>query len=173
MQTIEEKKAKEKAERLKKAFNYLKLEGIVKTQEGLGKMLGYDKATISQAFNGSIKHLTDSLVHEFCKKFRKINEDWINNNKGEMLRDNSQKKEPTQLEIDFNTVVSSNAKMADAVHIMARSNEALTKTNSSVLELNAKLTSKVLDLLERIEKKLDKKGAVAGARGAATRVARG
>jgi transcriptional regulator with XRE-family HTH domain len=73
-------------DRLKKAFNYLKLEGLISTQEELGEKIGYDKATVSQALNGSKKHLTNSFISKFCKNFMQINEDWITEGKGEMLK---------------------------------------------------------------------------------------
>jgi transcriptional regulator with XRE-family HTH domain len=73
-------------DRLKKAFNYLKLEGLVSTQEELSEKLGYDKATVSQAFNGSKRHLTNSFISKFCKKFIQIDEDWITEGRGKMLK---------------------------------------------------------------------------------------
>jgi transcriptional regulator with XRE-family HTH domain len=82
MQTIED--------RLKKAFTYLKLEGVVTTQEDLSEKLGYDKATISQAFNGSKKQLTNHFISNFCKKFAQISEDWITEGKGDMIKNNQQ-----------------------------------------------------------------------------------
>lgn len=72
-------------DRLKSSFNYLRLEGIVKTQEHLARLLNYNKSTVSQAFSGSPKHLTPSFVSIFCKTFRQINENWILTGEGNML----------------------------------------------------------------------------------------
>jgi transcriptional regulator with XRE-family HTH domain len=74
--------------RLKKAVNYLKLEDIIKNQEDLAEKLGYDKASVSQALNGSKKYLTDSFIAKFCKKFNVINYDWLLTGEGDMLRPN-------------------------------------------------------------------------------------
>jgi plasmid maintenance system antidote protein VapI len=76
----------EKSERIKTAFDYIKMKGLVTTQEDLAKKLGYDKATISQAFNASERHLTDALISKFCKIFTQINENWILGTNENMLK---------------------------------------------------------------------------------------
>jgi hypothetical protein len=72
-------------DRLNRSFNYLKLEGVVKTQIQLAQLLKYDKATVSHALGGSPKHLTPSFVTAFCKTFRQINENWILTGEGNMV----------------------------------------------------------------------------------------
>ena len=75
--------------RLKKVVNYLKLENIIKSQEDLARQINYDKASVSQALNGSEKYLTDSFIAKFCRKFNIINEDWLLTGEGEMLKQNN------------------------------------------------------------------------------------
>ena len=74
---------------------------------------------------------------------------WLLTGEGEMLKQRS--KTATQLELDFSSIVESNAKLADAVHIMAKNNATTSETNAKMYEDNRTLIAKAIGLLERIE----------------------
>lgn len=52
----------DKKELVRKAFNTLRLNGVVRTQKDLANLLDMDTATLSRALNGDPRYLTDKFV---------------------------------------------------------------------------------------------------------------
>ncbi len=75
-----------KKERFLKAYNYLKMTGLVRTQLDVATQIGAYSQNISRVFSGDDKYLTSSFLVKFNVAFGNIfNIDWLQNGNGEML----------------------------------------------------------------------------------------
>lgn len=80
-------------ERIKKAYEYLRNNGIVHTQQDVADIMGVKKENISRAFNGNEKYLTSNFIVRFNNAFGGIfNAEWIIKEQGEMLKESKQEK---------------------------------------------------------------------------------
>lgn len=80
-----------KNERLKKAFEYLRSNGIVHTQKDLAKKMGATPPNVSSALKGVEDVLTDNFLRRFNDAFNNIfNIEWLLIGCGNMLNDNIQ-----------------------------------------------------------------------------------
>lgn len=75
----------ERKERLKVAYNHLRNNGAVHTQQDVADKMSKPKSNISSAFKGNEKYLTDNFLRDFCKVFKGINEVWLLTGEGAML----------------------------------------------------------------------------------------
>lgn len=75
----------ERSERMKKAYEYLRFQGLAGTQEDVADMLNRQRTNVSSALNGNPKYLTDKFIEDFCKTFRAINPNWLITGEGSML----------------------------------------------------------------------------------------
>lgn len=77
---------------MKKAYEYLRFQGLAGTQEDVADMLKRQRTNVSSALNGNPKYLTDRFIEDFCKTFGTINPNWLITGEGPMLisDDNSQ-----------------------------------------------------------------------------------
>lgn len=80
----------EKIDRLNKAFSFLRGEQIVSTQQDVADKMGANKTTVSQAFKGTKRYLTDSFIRRFAKSFPELNAKWLLTGEGEMLINSKQ-----------------------------------------------------------------------------------
>lgn len=74
-----------KKERLNRAFEFLRFEKIVKTQQDVGKKMGASRTNVSGALQGREGVLTDSFLTRFADAFKQISRDWLLFEKGPML----------------------------------------------------------------------------------------
>lgn len=75
----------ERSERMKKAYEYLRFQGLAGTQEDVADMLNRQRTNVSSALNGNPKYLTDKFIEDFCKTFGAINPNWLITGEGSML----------------------------------------------------------------------------------------
>lgn len=76
----------DRKERLQKAINYLRLNGIVSSQVDTANKMGASEATVSNALKGNDKYLTDKFLKRFNGAFGGLfNLDWLLDEEGEML----------------------------------------------------------------------------------------
>lgn len=79
----------EAKERIMSAYNYLKNVGIVSSQQNVADKMNVRKESVSKAFNGNKSYLTNTFILKFNSTFDNIfNNDWLMEEKGEMLRNN-------------------------------------------------------------------------------------
>ena len=76
----------ERADRLRKAFDYVKSRGYVHTQKDLSIRMQASEGNVSKALKGEGQILTDSFLRRFNTAFDNIfNSDWLLTGNGEML----------------------------------------------------------------------------------------
>ncbi|MFA6718949.1 MAG: S24 family peptidase [Prevotella sp.] len=75
----------ERSERMKKAYEYLRFQGLAGTQEDVADMLKRQRTNVSSALNGNPKYLTDKFIEDFSKTFGTINPNWLITGEGSML----------------------------------------------------------------------------------------
>ena len=89
----------DRKERLQKAINYLRLNGIVSSQVDTANKMGASEATVSNALKGNDKYLTDKFLKRFNGAFDGLfNLDWLLDEEGEMLN------KSTRSEFDSDTL---------------------------------------------------------------------
>lgn len=78
----------DKKERLIKAFNYLRGEGIVNTQQDVADAMNSTRPNVSMALKGEERVLTDKFLTRFCNAFSgTFNLEWLLYGKETMLKD--------------------------------------------------------------------------------------
>ncbi len=90
MQELEQKiivrSEQNKMQRLTAAFDYLKGKGLAHKQQDVAQKMKSDAATVSRAFNGKPKALTDNFVVRFNEAYGNLfNARWLLRGEGEML----------------------------------------------------------------------------------------
>lgn len=75
----------DKQERLKRAYDFLKYEGIIKKQDDVAKAMGATQSNVSGALNGREGVLTDSFLNRFAEAFKQISVLWLLYEEGDML----------------------------------------------------------------------------------------
>lgn len=76
---------KSKAERLKEVVSYMKKHKIVKSQQELCSMLGYQNATTLSQFVNGHNPIPKGLVKKFQTILPELNEEWVETGKESML----------------------------------------------------------------------------------------
>jgi len=71
---------------LKKAFSYLRTLGKAHTQKDLAEAMQYNPASVSRAFSGDNRYLTEDFLISLNKAFGNIfRQEWLMTGEGEML----------------------------------------------------------------------------------------
>lgn len=138
--------------RIGQAFEYLRSIGQAHIQQDVANKMKIGKATVSRAFGGNEKYLTDKFIHRFNMTYDNMfNEEWLLEGKGEMLKsginqtshgDNS----PNINCSDYNYSFASLDKALDEISEMRK---ALT----DALSVNQKHTDRLLSIIELINNK--------------------
>ena len=91
-----------RADRLKKAYNYLKYRGVISTQTDVAKAMNSTQPNISSALKGDEKVLTDSFLTRFSNSFEDISSSWLLTGNGDMLTSDTpeQLTEPREFSLD-------------------------------------------------------------------------
>ena len=113
-----------KEERFNKAFSFLKYEGVFKTQEEAGYMMGASRSNISQALKGKESVLTDNFLKRFARAYRQISLNWLLYEEGPML-----------------TVVP-NFKSENMPSVLENENE-----DKDIVEEQTKMTRRIMELI--------------------------
>lgn len=89
----------EKKDRLFKAYKYLEMNGLIKSQEDLSYKMKASRSNISSALSGRESVLTDKFLMRFCNAFPGLfNLEWLLNGDGEMLLEKAKPEPYTQAE---------------------------------------------------------------------------
>jgi predicted transcriptional regulator len=153
---------------------------------GIGQNKFAKNVGLSEGYFSTVRdNITVETVKKILAVYPELNINWLLTGEGEMLKTEAPQETekppvPTQLEIDFSKIAEANLKIANAVESMtvtadrnSRTMEKTTDNNTKLIDVNKELIEKLLSAIDRIEKKIDKKGAVAGAGGAAKPAAQG
>lgn len=91
-----------RADRLNKAYNYLKYRGVISTQTDVAKAMNSTQPNISSALKGDEKVLTDSFLTRFSNSFEDISSSWLLTGEGNMLNSDTpeQLTEPREFSLD-------------------------------------------------------------------------
>ena len=115
----------EARERIKKAYSYLRDNGIVHTQQDVANIMSVKKENISRAFNGHEDYLTSNFMERFNNAFNGIfNIKWLQKGEGNMLKEPIGNTPPAEEE------PNANYRLVPIVHIDSvgglHSNNAIT-----------------------------------------------
>lgn len=138
-----------KQERFNKAYNYLKLEGVIKKQEDVAKAMGATQSNVSGALNGRKSVLTDSFLTRFAAAFKQISLSWLLNGEGEMVAvatpEWKSENTPQVLEGDADKdVIEEQSKMTARIMELMRETSHIPKTFA--LEANIEMSLFLLKL---------------------------
>lgn len=91
-----------RADRLNRAYNYLKYRGVISTQTDVAKAMNSTQPNISSALKGDEKVLTDSFLTRFSNSFEDISSSWLLTGNGDMLNSDTpeQLTEPREFSLD-------------------------------------------------------------------------
>ena len=112
-----------KKERFERAFYFLKVEGIIRTQIDVANAMGASAPNISSALKGKESILTDSFLTRFAAAFKQISLNWLLYEEGDMLT----------MEMEF--------KSENQPQIM------LSEIDQDILEEQAKMTARIKELV--------------------------
>ena len=100
----------DKKERFQKAYAYLIGKGAFKTKKELAKILGSQRPSVTNAYNGKPSYLTDTFLRRFCAAFPGVfNLSWLLNGDGEMLAEKEVKtKEGDKMDVTVTIQILSN-----------------------------------------------------------------
>lgn len=74
----------DKVERFNKAYEFLRYEGIIKTQTDVAKAMNSARSNISLALKGDESYLTDKFLTRFASAFKQISLTWLLYEEGPM-----------------------------------------------------------------------------------------
>lgn len=163
----------EKCERLRKAFDYLRYNGLAHTQLDVANAMGSSASNVSSAFSGKENSLTDKFMRRFNRAFGSLfNESWLLLGEGEMLRpagtqvgdggNNQQGSNNNNQQGDGNSYNSSEAlckaldnikRTSDLVkeaHDLIKEQQALTRNAQSQTDKAHEQIDRLLSLLEKM-----------------------
>lgn len=133
--SLTEIQTKERTERLKKAYNRLVYEGVVKKHEDVAKAMGATRPSVSAALSGDARFLTLSFLRRFGHAFSDFfDTEWLVSGKGEMEKPKDEPREQRPEPIDHSSLV----------------NAALAAKDETIAALRAQIT-----ILEGIIKNKD------------------
>ncbi len=136
----------DKKERFNEAFEYLKKQGVIKTQKDLAEQMGTTSPNVSSALKGVNSVLTSRFIERFCQAFQDIDKIWLLTGEGEMLK-------PTQtITGDGNIQVGGNAHNVNA----GKTIDAALGEIAAAHALMAKMQTQMDKLLTVIDKLTDK-----------------
>ena len=91
----------ERKERLQKVYDYLLYTGRVHRKKDLATAIGKKATTLSKAFSGDKKALTDMLFKQIAAKYKPIfSLEWLLTGEGHMLNEVAESKAPNPYNID-------------------------------------------------------------------------
>lgn len=123
----------DKTERLNKAYNYLKFEGVIKKQNDVADAMKASRTNVSQALNGNENVLTDSFLTRFAGAFKQISLNWLLYEQGQMLNVSAPEFKPENtpqvLEGDADKdIVEEQARMTKRIMELMRETSHIPKT---------------------------------------------
>lgn len=122
----------DKKERFNKAYNFLKYEGVVKTQDDVAKIMGASRSNVSSALKGNEKVLTDNFLTRFARAFKQISLTWLLDEEGQMFTivpEFKDENKPQVLEGDIDKdVIAEQSKMTERIRQLANENGHTLKT---------------------------------------------
>lgn len=72
-------------QRIRKAINWLIFQDVAESEKEIADRLGYTKSSFSQIVNGKVP-LSDKFVKKLCSLDENINDVWITNGEGSLLK---------------------------------------------------------------------------------------
>lgn len=72
-------------QRIRKAINWLIFQDVAESEKEIADRLGYTKSSFSQIVNGKVP-LSEKFVRKLCSLDENINDVWITNGEGSMLK---------------------------------------------------------------------------------------
>lgn len=138
-----------KEERFNKAYSFLKYEGIFKTQEEAGKLMGASRSNVSQALKGREGVLTDSFLKRFAEAFKQVSLSWLLFEEGPMLMIKPEfKSENTPSVLEYGDedkdIIEEQAKMTRRIMELIRESRHIPKTFALEADIELSLFMKKL-----------------------------
>lgn len=120
-------------ERFKKAFQFLKEEGVFKTQKEAAEIMNAAESNMSSALKGKDSVLTDNFLMRFASTFKQISLPWLINGDGQMLAvaipEFKSENMPQALEGDVDKdIIEEQAKMTARIMELMRETAHIPKT---------------------------------------------
>lgn len=72
-------------QRIRKAINWLIFQDVAESEKEIADRLGYTKSSFSQIVNGKVP-LSEKFVRKLCSLDENINDVWITNGEGSLLK---------------------------------------------------------------------------------------
>ena len=165
-----------KKERLNKAVEYLKYNGIVKTQEDIAAKMKAGRPSVSSALSGKESALTDNFIRRFCNVFTEISYFWLLRGEGDMLSNGETKginwkdafkdegflnelrkfcKQYAEVKTGFSeeddVAISQEIKLSLLLSLMLANGLKIDKTNSFMFHGNTKKTAQIMHIITGIK----------------------
>lgn len=121
-----------KKEVLKKAFEYLRSQGSVHTQKELAEKVGYSQPTVSRAFFGDSRYLTEGFLVNLNRAFGGIfRHEWLLTGEGEMLAQQPQTASISSRNVSMEEVQHRQAetRLWELIHDFQANNRRLMEEN--------------------------------------------
>lgn len=138
-----------KTERLNKAFDYLRYEGVIKTREDVAQVMKASRQNVSSALRGNPKVLTDSFIMRFANSFKQISLQWLLSEEGSMLNVATPEFKPENTpqvmegEVDKD-VISEQSRMTERIMELMRETSHIPKTFALDADIEVSLFFKKL-----------------------------
>lgn len=107
--------------------------------------------------NEKTKNISPKMASRILSAFPSVSESWLLTGEGEMLKPESRKEPPAQLELDFSTIVKANADMAAACKDSASAAVEAARAARMLAEESKSVLTQLTNSLSRLEKKIDEK----------------
>lgn len=152
----------ERKERLQKVYDYLLFTGRVHRKKDLAAAIGKKATTLSKAFSGDKKALTDMLFKQIAAKYKPIfSLEWLLTGEGDMLNEVAESKAPNPYNIDSDPEQSGADLLIDMFK-SARSEkekakeifdsaEKARKESEAIKDENQKLRSEILSIRNEMQ----------------------
>lgn len=132
--------------RLKETYKYLQSIGKIHTQKGFADALGKAEGTISRAFNGDEKALTDNLFVQITLSFPGLfNLDYLLNGEGTLLMEHEERKpaNSSSENKDINVLILK-SRLEEMERTIAAMRETIDTLKSTIVDKNV-----LIDYLKR------------------------
>lgn len=136
-----------KKERFIKAFNYIRSEGLIKTQTDLADKMGASRANVSTALKGDERVLTNNFLMRFSRTFPDtFHLEWLLTGEGSMLiRDMKDEPEEQPYNEPVNTI-----DQGSVINAMISSyNEHIEDLKKTIKQLNSQIEQKDIELAKK------------------------
>lgn len=130
-------------QRIKLVINELKKQRKIHSAADCARLIGIDKAELSKMMSGN-RHVSQRCVDNLLATFPEINEEWLRNGEGEMLKNTSAVAENHSISIAGEEIKENNirvntdetiAKLIAEVAAQRRLTEIALKQNSDLIAL--------------------------------------